>query len=313
MKLSVIIPAYNEQESLPQLLEEIHSICNKNSISYEVIIVDDGSTDGSFEWIESMSEKSENLHGIRFRYNCGKAAALSAGFKLCSGEYVVTMDGDLQDNPVEIPEMLEKLQNGVDMVSGWKKKRYDPWHKTLPSKFFNMTVRSMSGVKLHDFNCGFKAYKQEVVKTLHIYGELHRFIPVIAHWNGFSVEEHVVVHRSRIHGKSKYGLARLSNGFFDLVSLMFLHKYTYRPLHLFGFLGLFCSMFGFAILSWFALQWLLTGALHMRPLILGGIAAILLGFQIVSLGLLAEMLVQKSKNDYPVSLVTSHIDKRKLL
>jgi hypothetical protein len=214
---------------------------------------------------------------------------------------VITLDADLQDNPAEILPILDMLKTDTDMVSGWKKKRLDPFHKTWPSKLFNSVMKTISGLKIHDFNCGLKGYRREVIETLQLYGELHRYIPVIAHWNGFRISEKAVQHRARKHGHSKYGIARLSHGLLDLVTLIFLHRYTQRPLHLFGLLGLVIGAGGCIILTYFGVHWIIRGDMHIRPLLLGGVAAILLGFQIVSLGLLAEMIAQRSAPQYPVS------------
>jgi len=301
LKLSIIIPAYNEIESLPQLVAEIIEVCESFEKSYEIFIVDDGSTDGTFGWVKEQNLKNPKILGLRFRLNCGKAAALNIAFKEVLGDVVITMDGDLQDNPQEIPEMVSMLGEDCDMVSGWKKKRRDPFTKTLPSRFFNFTTRLVSGLKLHDFNCGFKAYKSSVVDSINLYGELHRYIPVLAKWNGFQIKEKIVEHRARQYGHSKYGFARLTNGMFDLLTLLFLHKYTRRPLHLFGLLGLFFNLLGSGILIYFLSSWIMTGSLHIRPLLLGGIASILLGFQIVSLGLLAEMIAQNSYTSLPIA------------
>jgi len=301
LKLSVVIPAFNEIESLPQLVSEIIVACESFEKSFEILVVDDGSTDGTFAWVKEQHQKDSRIGGIRLRLNCGKASAMNSAFREVKGDVIVTMDGDLQDDPKEIPEMVGMLGNDCDLVSGWKKKRHDPLSKTLPSRWFNFTTRLVSGVKLHDFNCGFKVYKKEVVESLNLYGELHRYIPVLAKWNGFQIKEKEIEHRARRFGRSKYGLARLSNGLFDLVTLLFLHKYTRRPLHLFGFLGLLFNILGGSILFYFLVSWILTGGLHIRPLLLGGIASILLGFQIVSLGLLAEMIAQKSESSIPVA------------
>ncbi len=305
MTLSIVIPAYNEAESLPRLFQEITEVCEGLDIAYEVLVVDDGSRDGTFEVVELESARDSRIRGIRFRRNCGKAAALSEGFQRCRGEFIVTLDADLQDNPAEIPDILQRLRAGADLVSGWKKKRYDPLHKTLPSKFFNAVTSQVAGLKLHDFNCGLKGYRREVVEDLALYGELHRYIPVLAHWNGFKVEEKVVEHRPRKFGQSKYGLSRLSNGMFDLITLIFLHRYTRRPLHLFGFVGLLFTLLGFSILSFFALDWVVTGALHVRPLMLGGVASVIVGIQFISFGLLGEMLNHRfSDLRYPVASET---------
>lgn len=290
MKLSVVIPAYNEAESLPALAAEIAGVCAAGGYEYEIIVVDDGSNDGTFSTVESLGRADARVKGVRLRRNCGKAAALAEGFRRSRGEFVITMDADLQDNPAEIPPILALLENGADMVSGWKKKRFDPWHKTVPSKLFNAVTGWSTGMRLHDYNCGLKGYRSEVVKTLDLYGEMHRYIPVLANWNGFKVVEKVVEHRRRKFGKSKYGLARLNNGMFDLLTLLFLHRYTSRPLHLYGFIGLLFTLFGAGILGWFAVEWAIEGALHVRPLMLGGAACMIVGVQFVSIGLLGEMI-----------------------
>lgn len=291
--LTIVIPAYNEAESLPTLLAEIRTVCEAHAITFEVLVFDDGSTDATFDVLKEEHLRDPRVHAVRFRRNSGKAAALAEGFRRARGQRVITMDADLQDNPAEIPALLGMLADGADLVSGWKKIRHDPWHKTMPSKLFNAVTSAASGVKLHDFNCGLKAYKAEVVKTVEVYGELHRYIPVLAHWNGFTIAEKVVEHRARRFGVSKYGWARFTNGLFDLVTLMFLHRYTRRPLHLFGFIGLLFALLGIGILAGFGLNWLLTGALHVRPLMLGGVASMIVGIQFVSIGLLGELINQR--------------------
>jgi len=298
-RLSLVIPAYNEAESLPVLLEEIRGVCDGRGISYEVIVIDDGSTDGTFDEVLAANARDPRVHGVRFRRNSGKAAALAEGFRRARGAAVITMDADLQDNPGEIPSLLRMLDEGADMVSGWKKVRHDPWHKTMPSKLFNAVTAAASGIKLHDFNCGLKAYKAEVVKSIEVYGELHRYIPVLAHWNGFAVAEKVVEHRPRRFGISKYGWARFTNGLFDLVTLLFLHRYTRRPLHLFGFVGLLFTLAGFGVLAGFAIAWMVTGALHVRPLMLAGVASMIVGVQFVSIGLLGELINQRFISSSP--------------
>lgn len=289
-RLTIVIPAYNEAESLPHLLKEIAEVCDREGIEYEALIIDDGSSDGTFGQVEAAALLDSRVRGVRFRRNCGKAAALSEGFRRSRGAYVITMDADLQDNPAEIPGIIRMLEEGADLVSGWKKKRYDPLHKTLPSKLFNAVTGRVAGLRLHDFNCGLKGYRSEVIKSIDLYGELHRYIPVLAHWNGFKVAEKVVEHRARQYGKSKYGWARLFNGFFDLVTLVFLHRYTQRPLHLFGTIGLLFTLMGVAILAGFAIDWAITRDLHVRPLMLGGVAFMIVGIQFVSIGLLGEMI-----------------------
>jgi glycosyltransferase involved in cell wall biosynthesis len=288
--LSIVIPAYNEVESLPVLAKEIQEVCEREGIDYEVIVIDDGSKDGTFACVQALAAADARIRGVQLRQNCGKAAALSEGFARAKGRYVMTMDADLQDNPAEIPPIIKMLEDGADLVSGWKLKRYDPWHKTVPSKFFNAVTGRVAGIRLHDFNCGLKGYRSEVVKSLDLYGELHRYIPVLANWNGFKVVEKAVEHRPRQFGVSKYGWARLTNGMFDLVTLVFLHRYTSRPLHLFGFVGLLFSMIGFLILGGFAVEWAVTGNGHVRPLMLAGMAFMIVGVQFVSIGLLGEMI-----------------------
>jgi glycosyltransferase involved in cell wall biosynthesis len=309
-QLTLVIPAFNEAESLPTLLEEIRVICDGNGITYEAIVLDDGSTDGTFETVRQAHALDARVHGVRFRRNCGKAAALAEGFRRARGRSIITMDADLQDNPAEIPPLLKMLNDGADMVSGWKKIRHDPWHKTAPSKLFNAVTASASGIKLHDFNCGLKAYRAEVVHSIDLYGELHRYIPVLAHWNGFKVAEKVVEHRARRFGVSKYGWARFTNGLFDLVTLLFLHKYTRRPLHLFGFVGLLFTLLGVGVQVGFAIDWMLSGTLHVRPLMLAGVASMLVGIQFVSIGLLGEMINQRfasSSPPPPISATTPNI------
>lgn len=289
MDLSIVIPIKNEAENLSALFAEITDALTPTGMSYEVIVIDDGSNDTSWDVLQELSGRYSFLRAIRFQYNCGKAAALSHGFAASQGSYVVTMDGDLQDNPFEVPRMVEQLKGGMDLVSGWKKRRFDPWHKTLPSKLFNYVVSKVAGIRLHDFNCGLKAYRRPVVTHISLYGDFHRFIPVMAKWRGFRVCETVVEHRPRIHGVSKYGVSRLVSGFLDLVSLVFLQKFAVKPLHFFGTVGLLFAMAGAAILSWFGIQWFITGMLHIRPLMLIAGVSLLMGIQLVSLGLLGEM------------------------
>ena len=289
-QLTIVIPALNEVESIPVLLKEIQTVCEAEKISYEVIVIDDGSKDGTFACVDGLAKVDGRIKGVQFRHNCGKAAALSEGFARAQGEFVITMDADLQDNPTEIPGILKLIHEGADLVSGWKKKRYDPIHKTWPSKLFNIVTSRVAGVRLHDFNCGLKGYRSEVVKSLDLYGELHRYIPVMANWNGFKVVEKIVEHRARKFGHSKYGWARLTNGPFDLMTLVFLHRYTSRPLHLFGFVGFIFSMLGSLILAGFGINWIVTGNGHVRPLMLAGVASVILGIQFVSIGLLGEMI-----------------------
>ena len=291
MQLSIIIPAFNEEESISPLMEEIRTVCDRERIDFEVLIIDDGSNDRTFEKASEAHAMDARIHALRFRRNSGKAAALAEGFRRAQGRYVITMDADLQDNPAEIPALIKMLEDGADLVSGWKKVRHDPWHKTLPSRLFNAVTGSVAGIRLHDFNCGLKAYRSEVVKSIELYGELHRYIPVLAHWNGFRhITEKPVEHRARKFGQSKYGWARLTNGLFDLITLVFLHRYTRRPLHLFGFVGLIFFVLGFLVLLGFAASWALSGQLHLRPLMVAAASSMLLGVQFISIGLLGEMI-----------------------
>lgn len=248
MDISVVIPLYNEEESLPELQAWIEKIMNENGFSYEIIFVNDGSTDKSWQVIENLQKKSENIKGIKFRRNYGKSPALFCGFEKAQGEVVITMDADLQDSPDEIPELYRMIkEEGYDLVSGWKQKRYDPLSKTIPTKLFNATARAVSGIKnLHDFNCGLKAYRKEVIKNIEVYGEMHRYIPYLAKNAGFSkIGEKIVHHQARKYGKTKFGLNRFVNGYLDLITLWFLSKFGVKPMHIFGFLGSIMFFLGF--------------------------------------------------------------------
>ncbi len=248
MDISVVIPLYNEDESIRELCEWIVRVVNSHSYSYEIILVDDGSKDRSWEIVESLGKENKNIKGIRFRRNYGKSAALNEGFKAASGDVVITMDADLQDSPDEIPGLYSLIKtDGFDLISGWKKKRYDPVSKTIPSKFFNWTTRKMSGINnLHDFNCGLKSYRSEVIKSIEVYGEMHRYIPVIAKWAGFTkIGEKVVEHRARKYGVTKFGFERFVNGFLDLLSITFVSRFSKRPMHFFGLLGSIMFILGF--------------------------------------------------------------------
>jgi len=248
LDISIVIPLYNEEESLKELCDWIGKVMHDNKFSYDVIFVDDGSTDSSWQVIEQLKAENPNVKGIKFRRNYGKSAGLNVGFAAVEGNVVFTMDADLQDSPDELPEMYKMItEQGLDLVSGWKKKRYDPLSKTIPTKLFNAATRKMSGIKnLHDFNCGLKAYRKDVVKTIEVYGEMHRYIPVIAKWAGFSkIEEKVVQHRERKYGVTKFGLERFVNGFLDLMSITFISKFGKRPMHLFGTLGTIMFLVGF--------------------------------------------------------------------
>ena len=294
MKLSFVIPVYNEEESLKELHKEI--IENIPRTSYEIIFIDDGSTDNSYTVIEELARKDSNIKPIRFRTNFGKAAALQAGFDKAQGEIIFTMDADLQDDPKEIPRFLEKINEGYDLVSGWKKKRKDPITKRWPSKFFNLITSMVFHLRLHDYNCGYKAYRKETAKSLNIYGELYRYIPAIVWSKGFSVTEIVVTHHKRRFGRSKYGASRLIRGFLDLLTVTMITKYRRSPLYLFGASGLIISLIGVIISVWLAVKKIFFGmSLSNRPLLFLGILLIVVGVQLISLGLLGEMIVYSSR------------------
>lgn len=294
--LSVVIPLYNEESSLKPLWQQLKTELTKIKKPYEVIFVDDGSTDNSYEILQTIKKGQKNLQIIHFSRNQGKAAGLTAGFRAAKGEYVITMDADLQDNPQEIPRLIKAMGDRYDLVSGWKKERHDPWHKTVPSFFFNGMIRVLSGTKLHDINCGLKAYRNEVVKSLSIYGELYRFIPVLAANNGFRITELVVEHRARKFGKSKFGISRFLRGFLDLMTVLFLTKFLKRPLHLFGPLGLLLFFAGLGILIYMTyLHSVLDQSVGDRPLLLFGILFVLMGMQFIFTGLIAELITYNSQ------------------
>jgi len=298
MDISVVIPLYNEDESLRELNDLILRVMDTHHFSFEIIYVDDGSNDNSWEVIENLSTENENIKGIRFLRNYGKSAALNEGFKMTSGEVVITMDADLQDNPDEIPELYRMVkEDGYDMVSGWKKKRYDPITKTIPSKFFNYTTRVLSGIKLHDFNCGLKSYRSDVVKAVEVYGEMHRYIPVIAKWAGFrKIGEKEVQHRKRKYGITKFGIDRFIKGYLDLLSIMFTSRFIQSPMHFFGALGSLLFFIGFVIAGYLAYAKVFMEAYKMteRPLFYLGLLAMILGTQLFLAGFLGEMISRSS-------------------
>jgi len=298
MQISVVIALFNEEESLPELKDWIVRVMDENNFTYEIIFVDDGSTDGSWNLVEQFSKENPNIKGIKFRRNYGKSAALNRGFAAAQGDVVITMDADLQDSPDEIPELYRMIvEDGFDLVSGWKKDRKDPFlSKNLPSKVFNFVTSIVSGLRLHDYNCGLKVYRKEVVKVLKIYGEMHRYIPVLAHWEGFRVTEIPVKHHKRKYGISKYGWSRFINGFLDLLTVFFLNKYTKRPLHFFGLIGTFFLIIGLAINFYFLGIWLIEKHLHVRPLLVLGIFLILLAVQFYSIGLIGELVIKDSRS-----------------
>jgi len=289
--VSVVIPLYNEEESLKELSAKLRETLSSYN-RYEIIFIDDGSTDNSANVLRQLRNQDNHIKFIRFRRNYGKSAALLVGFEHAKGDIIVTMDADLQDEPSEIPKLIAKMKDGFDLVSGWKKKRYDPISKTVPSKFFNFITSIMSGVHLHDFNCGLKAYKSEVAKSLEIYGELHRYIPVLAHRNGYKVTEEVVTHRPRKFGKSKFGASRFWRGFFDLLTVLFTTKYFRRPLHFFGTLGAFSTFIGFLINLSLTIDWFRGESLSNRPLLFVGILLMIVGVQLFSTGLIGDMIAK---------------------
>ena len=295
MILSIVIPVYNEADSLPELYASLISgleNCNGLGVkNYEIWFVSDGSTDGSEDIIKEMIKMDKKVHLVSFRKNFGKAAALQAGFQYVEGDIVVTMDSDLQDDPAEIRDMLVKLEEGYDMVSGWKVDRQDPLEKTLPSKLFNRVTASASGIKLHDFNCGFKAYRKEVIKSIDLYGELHRYIPILAHRKGFRIAEIRVTNHKRKYGKSKYGVERYLRGLFDSLTTSFLSKYYDRPMHFFGRIGFVLLLVGFIICAALTVQWFMGYSIGNRPLLILGILCIILGVQSVATGFLGDLIV----------------------
>jgi len=296
--LSLVIPVYNEAEGLEILHQEIDEVAAANRYDLEVIYVDDGSTDGSWEVIERLAARDPRVRGIRFRRNFGKAPALSAGFAEARGDLIMTLDADLQDDPHEIPRFLEKMQGELDVVSGWKRVRHDPWHKVIPSRIFNWMVSRMTGVKLHDHNCGMKCYRREVFAEVRLYGELHRFVPVLAAARGFRVGELEITHRPRRFGRSKYGVRRVVKGFLDLLTVKFLTNFTHRPQHMLGTVGLASFLIGalgltYLAICWFATRWIpgLTPIdLQNRPVVLYLLGLLLFGGQLLSIGILGELI-----------------------
>lgn len=292
--LSVVVPLYNEAESVEPLHEEISRVIAGLRRPCEILYVDDGSTDGSFRVLERVFRRDARVRVIQFRKNSGKSEALAAGFEAARGEVVVTLDADLQDDPAEIPKLVARLGEGFDLVSGWKQKRRDPMlTKRLPSRFFNCVTAWMTGVHLHDFNCGLKIYRREVVKSIQVYGELHRYIPAVAHWAGFSVTEIPVHHRPRRYGKTKFGASRFINGFLDLMTVLFFTKYTRRPLHFFGLVGILSGLLGGAVTAYLIILRIFKSSfLSNRPLLFIAVMLVILGMQFISIGLLGEMITR---------------------
>ncbi len=302
-KVSIVIPLYNEEESLPHLMKAIAGVLDGQELEYRVLFVDDGSIDNSFDVCKKLYEEYPGkVHVYRFSRNHGKSAALNAGIGKADGDVIITMDADLQDDPQAIPDMLKLIDEGWDMVSGWKKKRYDPVTKTIPSKFFNFITSAMSGLKIHDFNCGFKAYRAQAVKSIEIYGERHRYLPALVYWEGYKVTEMVVPHHKRKYGKTKFGMNRFFNGFFDLLTLLFLRKYLANPLHFFGILGIIFCLAGTVVLGYFGVQWIITRQMRIRPLVLLSLGSIIMGIQFFSIGLVGEMIANtRRKKTFTIS------------
>ena len=291
LDVSVVVPAFNESESLPELTERIRQVLDQHGSTWEVLVIDDGSTDGTWDTIARLHGEDPRVHGIRFARNYGKAAALSAGFATAEGAFVMTMDADLQDDPDEIPGMLARLDEGFDLVSGWKQDRKDTWLKNNSSKVFNWATGRMCGLPLHDFNCGLKAYRREVTKRVRLYGDMHRYVPALAHLDGFRVTEMPVKHHKRKHGQTKYGWDRFLNGFLDLLTVSFLHARSTSPLHFFGRIGTVFGGVGGLISLYFLLWWATGHALRVRPILVVALVLIVMAVQFISLGLIAELVV----------------------
>ena len=310
--LSIVIPVYNEEESLETLHQQIDEVGKSNGYDLDIVFVDDGSSDCSWNVIQSLADKDPRVQAIRFRRNFGKAAGLNAGFSVARGETVMTLDADLQDDPAEIPAFLEKMDEGFDVVSGWKKRRHDPWHKVGPSRVFNWMVSRLTGVELHDHNCGMKCYKREIFDEVTLYGELHRFVPVLAAARGYRVSERVVQHRARQFGHSKYGVTRIIKGFLDLLTVKFLTGFGQRPQHILGTIGLLSFLLGGFGMVYLAVYWLVGQIwpdlglmpLHQRPAVIYSVGLLLLGAQFMTVGFLGELVIaynQKSERNYSIA------------
>jgi len=303
VKISVVVPLFNEEESLVELYEQLSKAVCSLEKPIEFLFIDDGSTDGSMQVLTELHKKDPQVRVVQFRRNYGKSAALALGFKKARGKLIITLDADLQDEPYEIPNLVKKLEEGFDLVSGWKKIRKDPFIKKNTSKLFNFVTRKMTGLKIHDMNCGLKAYRREVTDTVNVYGQLHRFLPVLAQWQGFKVGEVVVKHNPRKYGRTKFGASRFIAGFFDLMTVLFITRYTKRPLHLFGLIGLGSFIVGVGISAYLAVERLFLGKyLSDRPLLFLGILAIIVGVQFVSIGLLGEMITESRKDNTDYSI-----------
>jgi len=309
LDLSIVVPVYNEEESLPELTAWIERVCKSNAIAYEVLLVDDGSTDRSWAVIERLAGANRAIIGLKFRRNQGKSAALNVGFERAAGRVVITMDADLQDSPDEIPGLMSMIdEEGYDLVSGWKKKRHDPLSKTIPSKFFNAVTRRISKIELNDFNCGLKAYRNEVVKSIDVYGEMHRYIPLLAKWMGYGkIGERVVEHRARLYGVTKFGLERFINGFLDLLTITFVGKFGKRPMHFFGTWGTLAFLVGLVMLLYLTAVKLFAGAygIATRPLFFFGILLLIVGTQLFVTGFLAELIIRSRPEKHTFKVAQS--------
>jgi len=318
--ISAVVPVFNEEESLRELHGELSAVAEQEGYDLEIVFVDDGSSDSSWEVIEALVAEDPRVRGVRFRANFGKAAALDAGFTAATGEIVFTLDADLQDDPKEMPRFLEKMEEGFDVVSGWKKKRYDPWHKVGPSRVFNAMVSKLTGVKLHDHNCGFKCYRGEIFEEVNLYGELHRFVPVLAAARGWKVSEIVVDHRARKFGQSKYGVRRIVKGFLDLLTVKFLTGFGQRPQHVLGTAGLGCFFLGGVGLMWLTIQWIISrigvvadalgmDVVHLsdRALFYYCLGALILGAQFMTVGFLAELITAYQQSRHKVYSISKEV------
>ena len=311
MDISIVIPLFNEEESLPELCSWIEKVMNKNNYSYEVFLIDDGSKDSSWQVIENLSNKNSLIKGLKFRRNYGKSAALNIGFQKASGDVVITMDADLQDSPDEIPALYDKImKEDFDLVSGWKQKRYDPLSKTIPTKLFNWAARKASGIYLHDFNCGLKSYKNTVVKSVEVHGEMHRYIPVLAKWAGFAnITEQVVEHQSRKYGETKFGLERFVNGFLDLLTITFVTRFGKKPMHFFGVIGTLMFMLGFGIFGFIVIEKLyaISNSVQAKniadmSIFYIALTSMIIGVQLFLAGFISEMISRSSndRNNYQI-------------
>ena len=311
MDISIVIPLFNEEESLPELCSWIEKVMNKNNYSFEVFLIDDGSKDSSWQVIEELSAKNSSIKGVKFRRNYGKSAALNIGFQKASGDVVITMDADLQDSPDEIPALYDKImKENFDLVSGWKQKRYDPFSKTIPTKLFNWAARKASGIYLHDFNCGLKSYKNTVVKSVEVHGEMHRYIPVLAKWAGFAnITEQVVEHQSRKYGETKFGLERFVNGFLDLLTITFVTRFGKKPMHFFGVIGTLMFMLGFGIFGFIVIEKLyaISNSIQAKniadmSIFYIALTSMIIGVQLFLAGFISEMISRSSndRNNYQI-------------